>query len=100
MPLMRLDKYISECGIASRREIKMMVKAGRITVDGVVAKAPEQKLEPETAVVVLDGNIIKYEKFHYYILNKPAGVLSATDDGKQKTVIDLLSPEMQKMGLF
>lgn len=100
MPLMRLDKYISDCGIATRREIKLMIKAGRISVDGEVAKAPEQKLEPETAVVSLDGNILKYEKFHYYMLNKPAGVLSATDDGKQKTVIDLLSPEMQKMGLF
>lgn len=100
MPLMRLDKYISDCGIATRREIKQMVKAGRIAVNGEVAKAPEQKLEPETAIVSLDGNILKYEKFHYYMLNKPSGVLSATDDGKQKTVIDLLSPEMQKMGLF
>lgn len=100
MPLMRLDKYISDCGIATRREIKLMIKAGRISVDGEVAKAPEQKLEPETAIVSLDGNILKYEKFHYYMLNKPSGVLSATDDGKQKTVIDLLSPEMQKMGLF
>ena len=100
MPLMRLDKYISDCGIATRREIKQMIKAGRISVDGEVAKAPEQKLEPETAVVSFDGNILKYEKFHYYMLNKPSGVLSATDDGKQKTVIDLLSPEMQKMGLF
>ncbi len=100
MPFMRLDKYISECGVASRREIKAMVKAGRITVDGEVAKAPEQKLEPEAAVVSIDGNVLKYEKFHYYMLNKPSGVLSATDDGKQKTVIDLLSPEMQKMGLF
>lgn len=97
---MRLDKYISECGIATRREIKLMIKAGRISVDGEVAKMPEQKLEPETAIVSLDGNILKYEKFHYYMLNKPSGVLSATDDGKQKTVIDLLSPEMQKMGLF
>lgn len=100
MPQIRLDKFVSDCGVATRREIKQMVKAGRISVNGEVAKTPDIKLDPETSVVTLDGNILKYEKFHYYMLNKPAGVLSATDDGKQKTVIDLLSPEMQKMGLF
>ena len=100
MPRIRLDKFVSDCGVATRREIKQMVKAGRISVNGEVAKTPDIKLDPETSVVTLDGNILKYEKFHYYMLNKPAGVLSATDDGKQKTVIDLLSPEMQKMGLF
>lgn len=100
MPRIRLDKFVSDCGVATRREIKQMVKAGRISVNGEVAKTPDIKLDPETSVVTLDGNILKYEKFHYYMLNKPAGVLSATDDGKQKTVIDLLSSEMQKMGLF
>lgn len=100
MPLMRLDKLISECGLASRKEIKQMVKEGRVVVDGVVAAAPELKLDPEKSIVTLDGERLVYEKFHYYMLNKPAGVLSATDDRKQSTVLDLLTPEMRKMGLF
>ncbi len=77
-----------------------MIKSGRVTVDGAVASAPEQKLDPEQAVVTLDGEIVCYKKFHYYMLNKPAGILSATDDGKQRTVLDLVTPEMRKMGLF
>lgn len=100
MPLMRLDKYISDCGAASRREIKQMIKAGRITLNGVTASAPELKLDPEQATVTVDGVTLEYEKFHYFMLNKPAGVLSATDDGKQKTVLDLFSPEHRKFKLF
>lgn len=97
---MRLDKFISDCGAASRREIKQMIKAGRVTLNGETAAAPETKLDPESAVVTIDGTALKYEKYHYFMLNKPAGVLSATDDGKQKTVIDLLSPEHKRLGLF
>ena len=100
MPLMRLDKFISDCGAASRREIKQMIKAGRVTLNGETATAPETKLDPESAVVTIDGTALKYEKNHYFMLNKPAGVLSATDDGKQKTVIDLLLPEHKRLGLF
>ncbi len=100
MPDIRLDKLISDCGLATRKEIKQMIKAGRVTVDGVVASAPEQKLDPERSAVTLDGETVCYKKFHYYMLNKPAGLLSATDDRKQKTVLDLVSPEMRKMGLF
>ena len=100
MPIMRLDKLISECGLASRKEIKQMIKAGRVSVDGVTAAAAEQKVDPDVNSVAIDGNAVGYRKFHYYMLNKPAGILSATDDGKQKTVLDLVTPEMRKMGLF
>ena len=100
MPLMRLDKLISECGIASRKEIKQMIKDGRVAIDGVTASAPEQKLDPDASKVFIDGEELTYAKYRYYMLNKPAGVLSATDDGKQKTVLDLVTPEMRKMGLF
>ena len=100
MPFMRLDKYISDCGAASRREIKQMIKAGRISVDGAVAAAPEAKIDPAQAVVSIDGAVLKYEKYRYFMLNKPAGVLSATDDGRQRTVLDLLSPEHRKFDLF
>ena len=100
MPFMRLDKYISDCGAASRREIKQMIKAGRISVNGAVAAAPEAKIDPAQAVVSIDGAVLKYEKYRYFMLNKPAGVLSATDDGRQRTVLDLLSTEHRKFDLF
>lgn len=100
MPLMRIDKLISECGIASRKEIKQMIKAGRVAIDGVTASSPEQKLDPDINKVTLDGEEVAYAKYRYYMLNKPAGLLSATDDGRQKTVLDIVTPEMRKMGLF
>ena len=100
MPIMRLDKLLSECGVASRKEIRQLIKSGRVSVDGAAASSPEMKLDPHKALVCLDGTKIEYAKYHYYMLNKPAGVLSATDDGRQKTVLDLVTPEMRKMGLF
>lgn len=100
MPIMRLDKLLSKCGVASRSQIRQLIKSGRVTVDGIASTSPELKLDPDKALVCLDGSKIEYEKYHYYMLNKPAGVLSATDDGRQKTVLDLVTPEMRKMGLF
>lgn len=100
MPTMRLDKLLSECGVGSRKEIKQLIKSGRVSVDGSAAASPEQKLDTDKADVYLDGKKIAYAKYRYYMMNKPAGVLSATDDGKQKTVLDLTTPEMKKMGLF
>ena len=100
MPLMRLDKFISDCGAASRREIKQLIKAGRVALNGKTAVAPETKLDPESDIVAIDGTALKYEKNHYFMLNKPAGILSATDDGRQKTVIDLFLPEHKRLGLF
>lgn len=93
---MRLDKYLSDCGAASRRESKRLIRAGRVTVDGRPAAGPEQALEPETARVCLDGAPLRYSRFHYYMMDKPAGVLTATRDGAQKTVLDLLPPELRR----
>ena len=100
MPKMRLDKLLSECGVASRKEIRQLIRSGRVSVDGAAAASPEMKLDPYKALVCLDGTKIEYAKYHYYMMNKPAGVLSATDDGWQKTVLDLVTPEMRKIGLF
>ena len=100
MTMMRIDKLLSDCGLASRKETKQLIKAGRVLIDGVPARAPEQKLDPGASVVTLDGKRVEYAQFHYFMMNKPAGVLSATEDGKQKTVLDLLTPENRKMGLF
>ena len=100
MPLIRLDKYISDCGLAPRREIKRLVKTGRITINGVTARLPEEKLDTDTAIVTFDGKTVEYRKYRYFMLNKPAGVLSAVNDGRQKTVLDLFPPEYKKLGLF
>lgn len=99
MPAMRLDKYLSDMGIASRKELRAIIKSGRVSVDGKPALNPEMKIDSESQVF-LDGEKLSYSKFHYYMMNKPAGVLSATEDGRQKTVLDLVSPQMKRLGLF
>lgn len=95
----RLDKVISATGKKSRREVKDMVRQGRILVNGKIAAAADMKVDPLLAEIVLDGEPLCYEKFTYIMLHKPAGVLSAVEDRKQKTVLDLLPPELQKRGL-
>ena len=96
--MIRLDKYLADTGAASRREAKAYIRRGEVTVDGVPARAPEQKIA-ETAVVCLRGQPLRYQTCHYYMLHKPAGVLSARVDGRQQTVLDLLPPELRKRDL-
>ena len=99
MPQVRLDKYLSDMGIASRKELRSIIKSGRVSVDGRAVCAPETKISSESRVC-LDGEELRYSRFHYYMMNKPAGVLSATEDGKQRTVLDLVSEQMRRQGLF
>ena len=100
MALIRLDKFICDQGLGGRKEVRQMIKAGRVRLNGVTASAPDVKFDPESALVELDGSPLGYAKFRYYMMDKPAGVLTATRDGKQKTVLDLVTPEMRRMGLF
>lgn len=100
MALMRLDKYLADLGIASRKDLKQIIKSGRVSVDGKAVKVPETKLDPELCCVELDGEKLSYSKYHYYMIDKPCGVVTATEDSKQKTILDLVSPEMRRMGLF
>ena len=95
----RLDKIISATGKKSRREVKLLVKQGRILVDGVPASAPEMKVDPAVSEILLDGENIGYQRFTYIMLHKPAGVLSAVEDKRQKTVLDLLPEELQRRNL-
>ena len=95
----RLDKIISATGKKSRREVKEMVRQGRILVDGKAATAADMKIDPQQAQILLDSELLGYERFTYIMLHKPAGVLSAVEDRRQKTVLDLLPPELQKRGL-
>ena len=97
---MRLDKMISSTGIASRSQIASAVRGGRVLVDGVVARKADMQIDPDAASVVYCGTPICYRKFTYIMLNKPEGYVSATEDGKLPTVIELLPEELQKIGLF
>lgn len=95
----RLDKIISATGKKSQREVREMVRQGRVLVDGKPAPAADMKVDPQTAVILLDGEPLGYEKFTYVMLHKPAGVLTATEDRRQETVLDLLPPELRRRAL-
>lgn len=96
----RLDKVLSSQNVGSRKEIGMMAKKGRITVNGVVVKKADQKVDPEQDVIAVDGVEITFQRFVYYMMHKPAGVLSAARDSRAETVVDLLPPEMVRRDLF
>ena len=99
MSVLRLDKYLSDCGVASRKEIREIIRSGRVAVDGVVETNFARKIDSGSAVA-LDGSAVAYEKHRYFMLNKPHGVLSATEDRDQATVLSLLLPEHKRLGLF
>jgi 16S rRNA pseudouridine516 synthase len=96
----RLDKLLASTGRWSRREAKRLVKEGRVLVDGIPALCAEDKVNPERSAVLVDGADIGYARQTYIMLHKPAGVLSATEDPRQRTVLDLLPPELRRRGLF
>lgn len=94
--MMRLDKYLAEMGVGTRSELKKAVRAGLVQIDGVTAKKPEEKVSPETQTITYQGKEIGYAAFEYYMLNKPAGVVSATEDRFDKTVIDLIETKKRR----
>ena len=96
----RLDKLLSSTGRWSRREAKTLVKEGRVLVDGVPAGSAEDKVDPSASEILVDGEDLGYRAYTYVMLHKPAGVLSATEDSRQRTVLDLLSPSLRRQGLF
>lgn len=96
----RLDKIIASMGRYSRREVKQLVKEGLVLVDGKIARSAEDKYDAEVAEITVAGEALSYRRFTYVMLHKPAGVLSATEDGRGETVLDLLPKEYRKMGLF
>jgi 16S rRNA pseudouridine516 synthase len=97
---MRIDKIISSMGIASRREIAKVAKSGGVLVDGVVIKDPSRHIDPEKNIITYLGRVLRYQTFTYVMLNKPTGYVSATEDTRLPYVLELLSVEHQKMGLF
>ena len=95
----RLDKIIANRGIASRREVKELLRQGRVLVDGVPASAPDVKVSAETAAITVDGVPVSGERYTYLLLHKPAGVLTATEDKHQPTVMELLPESLRRRGL-
>jgi len=95
----RLDKLIANTGRFSRREVKELVKQGRVLVDGVPVKAADSKVEEATVVITVDGQPIGRTGFTYLLLHKTSGVLTATEDRTQETVLDLIRPEDRRRDL-
>ena len=97
---MRLDKYLVACAVGSRTEVKNFLKAGRVTVNGKKEKSAKLQINEETDEICFDGQKLDYEEFVYYMMNKPQGVISATEDSKHKTVLDLLDDLARSKEVF
>lgn len=100
MASMRLDKLFTACGIASRREAKAYVKGGRVQVNGVPAFSSEMKVDPDVDQIFFDGAKVNYKEYVYILMYKPNGVITATEDAQQETVVDLLPKTYANMGVF
>ena len=96
---LRLDKYLADAGLGTRSEVKKQIRTGAVRIDGVPAKSAETKVDPEKQTVTLNGKPVTYTEYAYYILNKPAGIVSASRDKNARTVIDLI-PQPRKRDLF
>lgn len=94
--MIRLDKYLADMGIGTRQEVKRYIRKGQVMVNQKIVKAPEHKLKEEDDQVFVDGRRVDYVSYEYYMLNKPAGVVSATEDLRETTVIDLIRDRKRK----
>lgn len=92
---MRLDKYLSDMGAGTRSELKKDIRKGCVSVDGIIVKDPGFNVSPSSHVI-FKGHPVAYDEFVYYMLNKPEGVISASDDVREPTVIDLISEPKRK----
>lgn len=97
---MRLDRMISECGLASRTETGRACRAGSVTVNGVPVRRADVQVQPETDCVVFCGREVRWRKFVYLLLNKPQGYVSATEDGDAPCVTELVPEVYRRMGIF
>ena len=97
---MRLDKYLVACAVGSRTEVKNFLKAGRVMVNGKKEKSAKLQINEEIDEICFDGQKLEYKEFVYYMMNKPQGVISATEDPKHKTVLDLLDDLARSKEVF
>ena len=96
MAQIRIDKYLADMGIGTRSEVKKILKSGQVTLNGEKIKKPEQKINSETDEVLVNQKPVVYQEFEYYMLNKAGGVVSATKDKKEKTVLDCIDSKKRK----
>jgi len=92
---MRIDKMLANVGYGSRKDVKKLLKSGAVKVDGVIIKDAKQHVDPENQLVTVYGEEVEYREFIYLMMNKPPGILSATEDDRQETVVDILQEEDQ-----
>lgn len=97
---MRLDKFAAKCGLGSRAQVRALIRSGQVLVDGLPVKDGGLNLDPLAAKVTVDGKELIYKEYHYLMLNKPAGVISATRDGLHATVLELLPQGYRHLKLF
>ena len=97
--MIRLDKYLADAAGLTRSEAARMIRSGMAAVNGSVIRRPEQKFDENTAAVTLNGTPCSYRRFWYYLLDKPTGLITASRDGRQETVLDLFPPEIRKRGI-
>ena len=95
----RLDKFLCDSGVGTRSQVKVILKAGRVTVDGKVEKDNSRKIDPATQIVALDGTVLGGQRRVVIMLNKPAGFVTATEDKQDRTVMELLPDEMKHLDL-
>ncbi len=95
----RLDKYLADMGVGTRTEVRRLIGKGLVCVNGEKAGKAEQKIDSEKDGVSVNGNLLVYEEFEYYMLNKPAGIISASEDKREKIVVDLIG-EAHRRDLF
>lgn len=96
----RLDKFLAAQGKGTRKEVGRLIRSGAVAVDGVPVRDPAAKVDPSCQTVAVGGSPILWQEHLYIMMNKPAGVLSATEDRRQKTVLDLLPEDLRRRGLF
>jgi len=96
----RIDKILSNLGHGTRKEVKALLKKGKVEIDGVIVSDSATKVDPDKAIIKVSGEEINYRKFIYLIMNKPAGVVSATVDNHDETVIDLLDQQYHSFKPF
>ena len=100
MSLQRIDKILSSQNIATRSEVKALIRKGLVKANNLTVLKPDEKFDPEKTDITVNGTRLEYKKYLYIMMNKPSGVLSASRDRREKTVIDLLPQNMQREGLF
>ncbi len=98
--MMRLDKFLTECGVGSRSEVKKLMAMKKISVNGEIPKNSDIKIDESKDKIEFNGMELQYKKFRYYLMNKPAGVITATEDKREKTVMDILPDWVIKKELF